>query len=1323
MIEDAYPLAALQAGMLYHSELEEGTPTFHDVMTMTLRGRFDEAAMTAALAGAAARHPVLRTSFDLTGFSEPVQLVHDEVTIPLAVRDLSGRPDAAERLRDWREEEKRRGFDWAKAPLLRAFVHLLPGGEFALTLSFHHAILDGWSVAALTTELLRRYAGGYSPPPLGPAFRDLVAAEREITTSAEAAAFWRARVEDAPDARLPRLPAPPREPGEAARAVAVLSAPVGRETEEAARRLAREARVPLRTVLLAAHCRVMALMTGTPDVLTGTVVHGRPEDEAGGEVLGLFLNTVPLRVRADAPTWRELVLRVFRAETALMPYRMYPHFEIQKASGRAPLLDTLFDYRDFHVYDGLGEGPGPVVTGQEFFEQTDLPFTAAFGRAPSGLVLSLSYDSAQFTAGRMADLRDLYLRVLADLTADPDADPRPSGRYAGADLIERWNDTGRDLPGGTLAELVWERARRDPDATAIVWEGAATTYRDLARRAGAIAVRLRGLGAGPERPIGVCLDRGPDLPAALLGVLATGAPYLPLEPGHPAARTAAMLADAGAGLVVTTRDLAAGLPSGVRTMLLPDGAANGSADVVANGSAGGSADGSAGVGANDAADGSSGGATGRASGGDLDPGAGGLGDPVPAHPDSLAYVIFTSGSTGRPKGVGVSHRAIVNRLRWMADFYAPGDVVLHKTPYTFDVSVWELFGPLLTGAAMVVARPGGHLEPEYLADLVAATGVTTLHFVPSMLDAFLETPDLAARLATVRRVVCSGEALPAPLAARFAVRLPHAELHNLYGPTEAAVDVSAHRCEPGETVVPIGGPVPNTRLEVLDELLERVPQGVPGQLFIGGVQLARGYVNRPGLTAERFVPDPYGPPGSRLYATGDLARRLPDGEVEYLGRTDLQVKVRGMRVEPGEVEAALLALPGVRAAVVTARGDRLAAHVVSDTEDDWAGALRATLPDHMIPAAWVRLDALPLTANGKLDRAALPEPGIARKGYEPPRDAVEARLAAIWEEILGVVPVGRHDDFFALGGHSLLALRLALRVRRDLGRDLPVARVLTAPTVAGLAEELRRPDDLGAGSRVVPLNPGGDRTPLFLVHALGGQVFRYLPLARRLGEDQPVYAIAARGLAPGEEPHSTLDEMVEDYVAHVRAARPRGPYVLGGFCIGGDIAMEMARRLRAEGEDVPLVVLFYSDADEPVISSSLESDTALMMHALAGGPLEADFEALSRMEPDERLLAIIDAASAQDRLAPDTEDLEQARRFLRVFRANAHAVGRFRHPPYDGDVALFAPDGERPDLGWRAIVTGRLAIAPIPPARVTVLYEPLVADAATTIRKWIDHGI
>jgi len=1316
-VEDAYPLTALQAGMLFHSEYEAGTATYHDVFTLTLRARYDADGLRAVLAEIASRHAVLRTCFNVADFSDSVQLVHRDVTIPLTEVDLAGldADEAHVRLARWREEEKHTPFDWTAPPLIRTFAHRLPGGLFALTLSFHHAILDGWSVASLTTEILARYAArlrGESlpaePPPV--TFRDFVAAERAVVAADEATKYWTDLAADAPVTTLSRLPGYPTGTGEE---IASIDATVADDVVAGLERAALALRVPLRTVLLAAHLRVLGLVSGEAEVTTGVITHGRPAHESGQEVLGLFLNTVPMRTRLDRTSWADLITAVFATELAGLPHRQYPLFEILRASKRTSLFETLFDYRDFHVY---GELPGDSevdVVHREFFEQTNLPYGVAFSRSreAGSLSLVLTCSVHQFAATQIEQARDYYLQTLAAIAADVQGDPRDTSRYLdGGDalLIDRWNATDMAYRGGLLHELVAEAAARTPDAPALGFEGAWLSYAQFGAAVNRLARHLCERGVGVGDTVGICLERSADLVIAAHAVVAAGAAYVPLEPEYPQERLAFMIRDAATRTVIATSVTAAAALSDVdvdRVLLDTEASAIAARD----------------------------------------------GSPlfiqVPA--DALAYVIYTSGSTGTPKGVGVAHRSIVNQLRWLQDAFGltGADRVMQKTPFSFDMSVGELFWALTAGAGLVVAAPGGHRDSAYLVNLIAEERVSTFSFVPSMLETFLEEPGIAERLAHVRRVWVGGEAMPPALVDRFFELLPGAGLHNLYGPTETTIQVTWEACAAGQERTLIGHPVGNVRVEVLDSGGQRVPVGVPGELCVGGVQVARGYLNRPGLTADRFVPDRHGRPGGRLYRTGDLARWLPHGRLDYLGRLDHQVKLRGFRIELGEIEAALAAQPEVRSAVVMVRDDgvglRLVGYLVPDREtpdgatatlpdeNELKARLGRTLPEHMIPAVYVTLEELPVTHNGKLDRAALPAPeGPRRERYRAPRDQVEARLAQIWQELLGVPAIGITEDFFTLGGHSLLALRLAVRIRQELGRDLPVATVISSPTIRELAEELRRPEDMGAPTKVVTLRSKGDRPAIFLSHALGGQVFRYRPLAARLGEDQPVYTIPARGLLAGEDPHETLDEMADDYVKYIREVRPHGPYVLGGFCIGGNIALEVARRLRADGEQVPMVFPVWSGADEPVVRSTLEDETMLMIHALAGGVnvLETvDLDELRSLSTEERLVAVIRASAKEERLRPDIVEMEQARRYLRVFKATAHAVGYYKHQPYDGDAVLLLPSedpeiapGE--DYGWPKVIKGNFTVSPIAGTRFTSVYEPKVASMAAEMRRWMDHG-
>ncbi|MFI9275595.1 amino acid adenylation domain-containing protein [Kitasatospora sp. NPDC052896] len=655
------------------------------------------------------------------------------------------------------------------------------------------------------------------------------------------------------------------------------------------------------------------------------------------------------------------------------------------------------------------------------------------------------------------------------------ADPAPPRRVP-AD----WNATERPYrTDRCVHQLFEEQVRRSPGVPALVAGAGRLSYAELNARANRLAHLLRAAGAGPESLVAVCLERGLDLVVALLGVLKAGAAYVPLDPEHPTARITELLAQARITTVVSDTALApvvraaGGLPLLVDR--LPDGLS--------------------------------------------------AADPAPAaDPDNPAYVLFTSGSTGRPKGVVVPHRGVVNRLLWMRDDcgLTAGSRVLQKTPATFDVSVWEFFGPLAVGATSVLARPGGHRDPGYLRAVLAAERVDTVHFVPSMLREFLaalreEAPDGRAVLPALRRIICSGEALGADLVRGVAESIG-CEVHNLYGPTEASVDVTAARCRAGEPVT-IGRPVANTRTHVLDPDGEVLPPGGAGELCLAGVQLARGYLGRPGATAAVFRPDPSGPPGSRLYRTGDLARWTRDGRLEYLGRLDHQVKIRGFRIELGEVEAALTAHPQIRAAVVTAdqppAGEaRLVGYLVgTGPAVPEIGALRAhlrgLLPAYMVPTAWVRLAALPLTASGKTDRRALPAPDGRRPelgtGYLAPRTGTEAMLAGLWEELLGISPVGVHDRFLDLGGQSLIATRLCARLRKLTGAELTPAELLASPTVAQLAAALPAATAPEAG--VIPpradgpvplsaeqhrlwfldrLNPGSTEYLMYDAHRLSG---------------------------------------------------------------------------------------------------------------------------------------------------------------------------------------------------------------------------------------------
>ncbi|HEV2733485.1 MAG TPA: amino acid adenylation domain-containing protein, partial [Longimicrobiaceae bacterium] len=961
--------------------------------------------------------------------------------------------------------EARRPFDLAAGPPLRCVLIRLAEREWTLLFTLHHIAGDGWSLGVLSREVSELYGAlseGRAPslPGLPVQYADFAAWQRGWLAGAALEAhlaWWRERLAGAP----PVLELPtdrPRPPVHGDRGdVLALVLPPG--VVAALRALARREGATLFMTLLAGFQALLARWSGQDDVLVGTPVAARDRTELEG-LIGFFVNTLVLRAEvAGGAGFRELLAGVRESTLGAYQHQAIPFERLgeelapERSLAYTPLFQVMFILQDLERGE-LRMGPLRVDPLPADAEAARFDLTLAMAERDEGLAATLKYRPELWeraTAERMLG----HLGVLLGAVA---ADPEHA--LGGIELLSpgerrqllvEWNATERPRPAGlTLHGLFEAQARRTPGAVALVFEGASLGYAELDARAERLAGHLRGRGVGPETRVGVCAERSVELVVALLAVLKAGGAYVPVDPGYPAERIAYMLEDSGVRLLLTQERLLGRLPARAAGVLVLDG--------------------------------------GALPAGPVEPA------PVPVPPDALAYVIYTSGSTGRPKGAMNAHRGIVNRLLWMQEEYGldESDAVLQKTPFGFDVSVWEFFWPLLAGARLVLARPEAHGDPAYLSELIERERVTTLHFVPPMLAAFLEAGE-PARCGSLRRVVCSGEALPYELTERFFAALPGAGLHNLYGPTEAAVDVTYWACEPrARRVVPIGRPVANTRLYVLDARGEPVPQGVAGELYLGGVQVGRGYLARPELTAERFVPDAFGGPGARLYRTGDRARWTAEGEVEYLGRLDFQVKVRGFRIELGEIEEALLSHAGVREATVVVREDapgerRLAGYLVPGEEGldpaELRRHLRERLPAHLVPSALVVLDALPRTPGGKLDRRALPAPdasAAADDAFVAPRSPAEEILAGIWSEVLKLDRVGAHDNFFEIGGHSLLATRVVSRIRQAFGAEVPLRALFEAPTLAGLAERVEAALHVGAGGQAPPIRrvPRGGPLPV-----------------------------------------------------------------------------------------------------------------------------------------------------------------------------------------------------------------------------------------------------
>ncbi|WP_162603898.1 non-ribosomal peptide synthetase, partial [Streptomyces sp. CS014] len=1013
-----------QRRLWFIDQLEPGNSAYNSVSAMRLRGPLDIPALRTALETLAQRHEVLRSSFPVVD-GVPTLSIAPGLPGLLTERDAGA---------DWREavsEEAARPFDLAAGPLFRALVVRVGVDDHVFVLSMHHAVSDGWSLGVLSDELSALYAAGVSGEPvslpeLPVQYADFAVWQRDWLSGEVLdgrLAVWRERLAGIPE--VLELPIDRPRPAVQSLDGAAFTFTVPDHVTDAVRGIGREHDATLFMTLLSAFAVLLSRFSGQSDVVVGTPVAGRDGAELEG-LVGFFVNTLVLRCDVSGdPEFGELLERV--REVALEAYthqdlpfeRLVDELAPDRSLSHSPLFQVMFSQQNV-------PGGDPVLPGLTL-EPVELPvsttnFDLGLHVVDTGERLDavIEYSTALFDESTVRRIADGYTHLLEQL-AETANRPVSSLSVMSADeqrrVVEDWNDTAAPFPDGTsLHEVIAERARLAPGAVAVQAEGAVLTYGELDTRANAVAHALTAAGAERGAPVGVCMDRGLDLAVVLLGIWKAGAGYLPLDPGYPADRLAFMIDDAGAGTVITERSLAGRLPDF-------DGLLLRSEDL-----------------------------TGTAA----------KPPSVTVSPDDLAYVIYTSGSTGRPKGVAIEHGGLVQRVLSLQDRYSLSvtDRVLQKTPFTFDVSVLDLFWPLVAGSVVVMARPGGHTDAGYMAQIVTEERITVLHFVPSMLEALLDYGFIPPR--DLRLVFCMGEALSTRLVDRFAA-LGDAELHDGYGPTEATIAMIFSAPEPGAegAFVPIGRPIANTEIYIVDDTLEPVPVGVPGELCIGGIGIARGYLRRGGLTAERFVADPFSRrPGARLYRTGDLARYRADGVIEFLGRADQQVKVRGFRVEPGEIEEVLAGHPAVREAVVVADGGRLVAYLTPTGGSPLPGIpeLRAfagrSLPEYMVPAVFVVLEAMPLTPSGKLDRRALPAPDSGRlaldTGYVAPRTPTERVIAEVWSEVLDVDRVGVHDNFFELGGDSIMSVQLVSRARAR-GVGLSPKLVFDHQTVAALA--------------------------------------------------------------------------------------------------------------------------------------------------------------------------------------------------------------------------------------------------------------------------------
>ncbi len=1048
-VDDAYPLTELQAGMLFHSELDPSNPVYHDLESFRLRMACDPPALRAALVDIMTAHPILRTSLHLTGYSQPLQLVHHRCEPPLSVHDLSSDPEQEVRFAQWLDRERRRSFDWTTAPLFRLHVHQRSGDDLQCTLVCHHAILDGWSVASFLSELVKSYVARLSsidaPPTPAPriTFRDYVALEVDAARSEAAREYWIGHVGDLAPTVTPR--SRPGGPDEGPRRIVSQATPLPVAVSAGLHRLAADAGVPLKSVLLAGHLRVMAFVANQDEVVTGLVAHGRTGEADADRVLGLFLSTMPFRCRVRGVSWSDLARRIFEIECAHARHRHFPMAILRRLTGRRDLYDGAFNVVNFHVYHSIRRVARLDILGGHSVAETEMPLLAQCGVDDgSGQIdLRLDVDATQFAPDHATRLLAYYERAYAACAADPRRPCVEASLLSPAEwqqVVVDWNPSALPVPGRLAPKQVIAQAQRQPMTPAVVADEGTLTYAQLVAQAHRVAAVLRRHHVGPDVSVGLCMPRSLEAMTALLGTLLAAGAYVPLDPAHPDERLRTMIADSRIAIALTTSTLAPRVAALVQTALCVE-----TLDVDADGS------------------------------------------PFEGHRhvelldgEHLACVIYTSGSTGRPKGIGLRHQGLIDLIEWHTRRMGGGARTLQFASLGFDVSLLEIAATWCSGGTLFLVPEPVRADAAALGQYLHKHAIAQATLPVVSLQQLAEACVGAERLdwlRSLRRLITTGERLQMTAAvAHLLGALPDCTFHNHYGPAETHVWVTAHDLagDPTRWPVqpPIGRAMDTTRAYVLDRDFAPVPPNTPGELCIGGSSLARGYHHRPDLTAERFLPDPFSAqPGGRCYRTGDLARWSLTGELEYLGRRDHQVKIRGHRIEPGEVEMALMRQPHVRQALVIpheyAPGDtRLVAYIIpaDETRVDTRplrDALARVLPDAMLPAAFIVVDSFPLNRNGKIDRHRLPSPeteaaceGAAAR--RPPDTPAARFVAAVYAELLRVDPdtVGLDDSFFDRGGHSLLATQAVVRLREAFGLEIPLRTLFERPTVAGMVAAL-----------------------------------------------------------------------------------------------------------------------------------------------------------------------------------------------------------------------------------------------------------------------------
>ncbi len=1379
-IEDIYELSPMQQGILFHTLYDRESSVYFGQLSCTFHTDLDVTAFKNAWQVVTDRHAVLRSSFYWVDLRKPLQAVHRHVDFPWEFQDWSqmSDDDQQERLDDFLAADRTRGFDLEEPPLMRAFLIRMGVNDYRFIWSHHHLLFDGWSIPIILKEVLASYEAERSGANItiekARPYREYISwLQQQDVVQAEA--FWRQELRGLrTPTRLTEVLTLPLQTTEK-ETFAEQTIRLNKAASSALYTFARRHHITVSTILQAAWAILLYRYSGESQISFGVTVSGRPPSLPGVEnMVGLFLNTLPAHftVRMDRP----LIAWLKEVQTKQAARERFAYTSLVDIQGWSdvprgtPLFESILVYQNFPLESMFAEGTGSLpFEAIRDYEWSNYPLALVASPGPE-LNMTLAYDATRFDQGAIERMLGHVRQLLSDMLSDPERPIAalqmltPSERHQ---LIVDWNNTFAEWSTDVCVHDLFERkAAQTPDALAVVQQDNQLTYRELNQRANHLARYLQQLGVGPEKLVGLCMERSPDMIVALLGILKAGGGYLPLDPIYPPNRLSFILEDADLSIILVQEHLKHRIPT-TEAMIIDidsvwDGITNEDAKNLAR----------------------------------------------VATPENIAYLIYTSGSTGKPKGVMTEHRSLANYIQAANKAFElrSSDRVLQYSSISFDTAAEEIF-PCLSAGGTLILRTDTMLSsiPVFMQS-IGELGITVLDLPTVYWHRFIrdiESHDITVP-SSLRLVIIGGEA-----ARRDAMEMwrrqvgSRVRLLNTYGPTETTIVATLWELPESREVlnryveVPIGRPMANMQAYVLDSRLEPTPIGVAGELHVGGAGVTRGYLNRPQLTAKRFVADPYHKRSeARLYKTGDLACYTADGDLLFLGRNDHQVKIRGFRIELGEIEATLLAHPAISQAVVIDREDaagdkRLVAYLVSDAESppdrsELRQRLEQRLPHYMIIWSAVYLDAIPLTPSGKVDRRALPEPEKpntnGQQSYVAPCNEIESTVAMIWSEVLGVDKIDINGNFFDLGGHSLLAMRIMVRIYEELEIEVPLRSIFESPTVAEVAStiaELQRPSSpidtvLDATTSVsepdfssvmVPIKPHGSRPPLFCIHPAGGVVFPYYGLAIHLDDDQPLFALQDPSYDGSRQPYDLVEELASHYVEAIKVIQPEGPYHLAGWSFGGTLAFEMAQQLHANGDSVDLLGMMDTAAPLPETAIERSSFARLKsiplnawiylvtafaslphiwngLYLLVAGALRRKPTYTSQTPIKDRIRwywlnswrsYFLKRANMAEYITPDSDlllvELPGTRQVMSLVQHHTKMEHRYIPQVYAGKVTLFQAEqpleevlDPDPTLGWTSLAAGGVDVRPIPGNHVVMLSEPFVRDFARAITASLDDS-